>query len=543
MDNQPIEILKNIISFVPPQYYHKLALVNKKFKQILDDSSILSPASYILTSDYYHFKKLNVDVVSGVIYPDEKFANAENLTMYLFCLATFMKNKIFLKYFGTIVNRPTEIEREIIHGCACYGDIDVFDFLFKNQKSGLFQKITNVFGTSKTFVQKHGEFALGEFASNGNLEIVKWLISQGTDINCLIELKRSVTISLKYLRSPPFHSNPLYGSIYRYHFDVSKFLIENGADVNYFENIILARAINEYYVEMIKYFIENKTYDQSTLNKQFRKHMESISFYETDKHSKQFAMIKLFLTNGTNLNDIPVDKSDKIIKESCRYGDAEMIKLLIERGYDIRLHGQWILIECIKIAIEHDRLEMAKLLIKHGENGEFVLKQTDDPNLFCYLLNCGYKFYNEKESEKETEYSELFKNIMQNDIDIHENNDWVLRSAAQNGVLSVTKSLIELGADIHALDDWALRKATKNGHVEVVHYLIDAGANIHTKNDNPIRITMDRIINAKKDYLLRYKQIKLLLEYCGAKMPDNNELNRIDKIDSFRELTEKMHQF
>ena len=63
------------------------------------------------------------------------------------------------------------------------------------------------------------------------------------------------------------------------------------------------------------------------------------------------------------------------------------------------------------------------------------------------------------------------KSLLKRGADIHEFEDWALRSAARDGHLDVVKYLVEQGAHIHALDDWALGAAVFNGHLNVVSYL------------------------------------------------------------------------
>ena len=74
---------------------------------------------------------------------------------------------------------------------------------------------------------------------------------------------------------------------------------------------------------------------------------------------------------------------------------------------------------------------------------------------------------------------DILKYFIEHGVDIHEDNEWVLRYAGRYRHLNVVKYLVEHGADIHAYNDMALQSASISGHIEIVRYLIDHGANIN----------------------------------------------------------------
>lgn len=62
-------------------------------------------------------------------------------------------------------------------------------------------------------------------------------------------------------------------------------------------------------------------------------------------------------------------------------------------------------------------------------------------------------------------------------VDIHANNDYALRCAAQNGWFDVVRYLVSQGANIRADDDCALRYAAYGEKWNIVEYLVSQGAN------------------------------------------------------------------
>ena len=83
--------------------------------------------------------------------------------------------------------------------------------------------------------------------------------------------------------------------------------------------------------------------------------------------------------------------------------------------------------------------------------------------------------------------SEIINIIIENDGDIHAQNERALRLASSSGNLDIVKCLIKYGADIHACNDEALRKACVSGHLSVVECLIKYGGNIHARDGYALR--------------------------------------------------------
>ncbi len=85
-------------------------------------------------------------------------------------------------------------------------------------------------------------------------------------------------------------------------------------------------------------------------------------------------------------------------------------------------------------------------------------------------------------------FPEIVKIIIENhNINIHDNEEYLLRLAAQHGITDIVQYLHELGADIHVYYEEALRFAAKNGHLETVKFLSKIGADISAQNDYAVR--------------------------------------------------------
>lgn len=90
----------------------------------------------------------------------------------------------------------------------------------------------------------------------------------------------------------------------------------------------------------------------------------------------------------------------------------------------------------------------------------------------------------------ENGHYEIVDLLLAHDVDIHACNDDILRMAAENGHYETVELLLVHHADIHADNDYALREAAKRGHYEVVEILLAHGANVHAWSDGALRIAV-----------------------------------------------------
>ena len=72
--------------------------------------------------------------------------------------------------------------------------------------------------------------------------------------------------------------------------------------------------------------------------------------------------------------------------------------------------------------------------------------------------------------------------LLKNGMNIHYQEDLLLRFAANDGNIELVKILLKMGANIHARKDTSYCWAVQNGHEEVAKILIKAGASNKGKN-------------------------------------------------------------
>ena len=77
---------------------------------------------------------------------------------------------------------------------------------------------------------------------------------------------------------------------------------------------------------------------------------------------------------------------------------------------------------------------------------------------------------------------DVIKVLMDMGVDIHTNNDEVLRYASEYGLYEIVVYLLEKGANVHVFDEYPIRYAAENGHTDIVKLLHENGAKFKTAN-------------------------------------------------------------
>jgi ankyrin repeat protein len=221
--------------------------------------------------------------------------------------------------------------------------------------------------------------------------------------------------------------------------DWVKFLILDGADVNFQESCALRWASDAGHLEIVKELLraganvhakyegsEAQTALKAAKNK---KHYNIVNFLEdyiaNEKKSKRKAvkesLLEKFVEDSDPVTDMGIGTR------------AQISRWMKERGEEDTDENA--LAECA----EHGKLEWVKFLIAAGANVHYV-------------------------------------------------DDYALRLASQNGHLKIVKELLKAGAGVDAWDNYSIEKASQNGHIDVVKELLKHNAKMtkeiymHLKN-------------------------------------------------------------
>ena len=82
----------------------------------------------------------------------------------------------------------------------------------------------------------------------------------------------------------------------------------------------------------------------------------------------------------------------------------------------------------------------------------------------------------------------VMRRLIAEGADIHIDDDYALRCAAEDGYTKAVQVLLDAGADVHSVGDFALRWAAEGGHTETVHLLLETGADVHARKDEALRL-------------------------------------------------------
>ncbi len=312
---------------------------------------------------------------------------------------------------------------------------------------------------------------------SNNSKIFELLIEKGADVNKVIDVNKFIQYGII-----PFG---LLTEIARIgHYEMAKFLIEKGADVdsmnNYRETPLYAAAEKGHY-EMAKFLIE-KGADVNIANKN-----KKTPLYKAAENG-HYEMAKFLIEKGADVNKI-VYYARTPLYAAAEKGHYEMVKFLIEKGADVdsvNYYGETPLFA----AAQNGHGSIVKLLIDkgagltaindYGETPLFAAAQNGHDNIVKFLT---YDY----------SFNGIIKWIFGMVIDVNkatDNNRTPLFAAAQNGHDSAVKLLIERGADVNK----ALFIAAHEGHSEVVELLektINPQESVSMTNC-PTKVIMDK---------------------------------------------------
>ncbi len=174
-------------------------------------------------------------------------------------------------------------------------------------------------------------------------------------------------------------------------------------------------VIRLYKKDDLKYLSKLLIWSNENKNKDFS---EYLAEFGADIHLGEY------LTNKGEYKD---KNDEQAFQNAVLNGHIEVVKLLIERGIDIRVDND----NALRTA---SKFEIVKLLVDNGAN-------------------------------------------------IHANDNEALQLAVENGHIEVVKYLVGQGANIHRNDDEPLQLAVWYGYIEIVRFLLERGANIYANDD------------------------------------------------------------
>lgn len=369
----------------------------------------------------------------------------------------------FLIEYGTTVNpkrcvglSPLELASKFEHlDIAKYliehgADVCVLNFHFVDSiKSGDFQKVRN-------FVEQLGVNVDGSpddygeplvvSIQNKRFDITKYLVDKGADV------------SLHH----PGNYNLLEWAIESANWNIVKYLVEHGVNSsialqNYVGCSPLIFAIKSGEFNVAKLMID-KGADANAERKHelYGRPLSClINQYEIDEFS-MMDMVKYFVEHGADVN-VRDYCWETPLTRAIEYKYWKLATYLVEHGADVNVHvdnSHWK--TPLTEAILHKHFDLAKLIVDKGANSLY--------EALFYAIKSGSL--------------DMVRYLVEHGADVNERDyDTLLMRASECGNLNIVKYLVECGAKIETpVCDSALKHAIEHHHLDIVKYLLKHGA-------------------------------------------------------------------
>ncbi|MDD3173813.1 MAG: ankyrin repeat domain-containing protein [Herbinix sp.] len=285
---------------------------------------------------------------------------------------------------------------------------------------------------------------------SGNLERVREAIEDGANLN---------KIKVSYVS----YENPVMIALMKNQDKIAKYLIENGADVNYADSSGRSLLMYSAYITDIS-FCEFLIKNGAKVGKEDKNGYTALDYVL--KHSKKDtnendidSIITILLKNGAKVRPITLKAAmnGSYTDNENRYGLVNRVTVeLIKEGYKTEIN------KGLEAAIV-GASDKVRNLIKEDQ-----IQKEDEQKILFYTAAFG---------EVETMKLLVNKGDDLKSCDDYKNTTLIV--AAQYGNLEMVKYLLNIGIDIEAKnkDDYtALILATNNGQYDIVEYLVKQGA-------------------------------------------------------------------
>jgi len=365
--------------------------------------------------------------------------------------------------------------------------INIFEYLLYKyfQKSVIHYAYKNdYFGVIDYLINEEPEEAFCTCAELGYIEIMKYFIKNGINVNCK-------------------GGKALINACYYNNFDIVKFLIENNADIRLQNSKALLAATHSGNSDIAKYLVDQggdvNTEDGEAL-------YNIVSNGDLD-------LLDYFVQKGANLH-LP---NLHILPSAAKYGHTNIIEYLMKNGCDLRICNDYAYMS----ACSEGKLDVIKFLINKG-----VEINTRNGEGLCFASYNGH--------------TEVVKYLIENGIAVNVLNNMALIDSCYEGHFEVVKLLVEKGADINANNGRPLNSATCSGNIEIVKFLLKNGAKV-TKEilENAIDLNFYYLTNCLIKNGGKVEEISKIYQYKYEIMKERYPVNKdiIFKNNGFCPIT------
>ncbi|XP_071177552.1 uncharacterized protein [Mytilus edulis] len=339
--------------------------------------------------------------------------------------------------------------------------------------------------STKDIYQK--DIALAGSCYIGTIELVKWLISRNSDVNCCREdgwfplllasekghvdvVKELLQYSADVNKCDNDDTSPLYIASQNGHVEVVKELLQYSADVNKCDNddkSPLNLASQNGHVEVVKELLQYS----ADVNKCDNGDTSPLNLASQNGHVE---VVKELLLHSADVNKCNNTGISPLHKASYN-GHVEVVKELLLHSADVNKcnnNG----VSPLSNASQKGHVEVVKELLLHSADVNKCSNNGVSPlNIASY-----------------NGHVEVVKELLLHSADVNKcNNNGVspLSNASQKGHVEVVKELLLHSADVNKCSNNGvspLNIASYNGHVEVVKELLLHSADVNKCNNNGV---------------------------------------------------------
>jgi len=237
--------------------------------------------------------------------------------------------------------------------------------------------------------------ALLKASENGNLEVVKFLVENETNIRAYNDF------SIK-LASTNGHT------------EIVKFLVENGANIHSDNDYSIRIASENGHLNIVKYLIK----------KGANIHAKDDEALRRASRNGHLNVVEYLVNSGANVNA----EDDKALRWASEYGHLDVVQFLVTSGANIHASND----EALRRASVKGHLNVVKYLIKKGAN----INASNDEALRWASVNG---------------HLNIVEFLVNSGANIHAKDDEALEWASSRGHYQVVKYLIKHGANVNIL--------------------------------------------------------------------------------------------
>ncbi|KAF5723230.1 ankyrin protein [Fusarium mundagurra] len=291
-----------------------------------------------------------------------------------------------------------------------------------------------------------GSTALKSAVASGHVELVKFLMGAGADVNASKTGKTVLEVAV--------HKNNT---------ELVKFLMGAGADVNASKTgkTVLEVAVHKNNTELAKLLVEaGASFDTSSVQ---------ISALQLAFRKNDLELAALFLAKGADINDSTLGET--LLQRAANLGNLELVKNLIDLGADVDAKVAGSPATALQYASMHGSVEIVKYLIEHGAS------VNEEASPFYEATALGLAV--------DDDHTEVALYLIKKGASIDKyptaGGVTLLQLAAEHGNHEIVTCLVENGAEVNAAPAakggaTALQFAAINGNIKMAVFLLENGA-------------------------------------------------------------------